>query len=403
MSEPTAFEHIIDRLDGVRRNGSKATARCPAHEDRNPSLSITKIEGRVLVYCHAGCRIEAVLDALGLAKRDLFDEPRGVSYRYDDGRIVHRTPTKEFRQSGNTKGRQLYRASAVVEAVRNGVTVAVVEGEQDVHALESLGVVATTAPMGASNWSKVDPSPLYGGKIVVIPDADQAGQRWAQAVRASLEGRADSPRLMAPKAGKDAADHIAAGYGLGDFVPIEWESHQRLDKLADLLTQLRTWQHLPDPVHVIATFATAATKNSDGEPCWLLMVASPSSGKTETVRLLDDTADAQLNEVSAGGLLSWSKGKIVRPSGILTRIGKHALVTFGDMSSLLATSDRGGRDQVFGLLRRAYDGHVTRDIVPPGKTENDERLAWSGRLTVVACVTGAIDRYTAHADQLVAR
>ncbi|HEY6685653.1 MAG TPA: hypothetical protein VI094_05525 [Propionibacteriaceae bacterium] len=52
------------------------------------------------------------------------------------------------------------------------------------------------------------------------------------------------------------------------------------------------------------------------------------------------------------------------------------------------------------MLRRVYDGHVTRDIAPPGKTDSDERLSWSGRLTVVACVTGAIDRYTTHADQL---
>jgi hypothetical protein len=170
--------------------------------------------------------------------------------------------------------------------------------------------------------------------------------------------------------------------------------------LGALLAELRTWQHLPDPTHVIAALATAATKNADGEPCWLLLVAPPSSGKTEAVRLLDDIANARLNEVTAAGLLSWSKGKNVKPSGILSRIGKRALVTFGDLSSLLATSDRGGRDQVFGLLRRVYDGHVTRDIAPPGKHDGDQRLSWSGRLTVVACVTGAIDRYTAHADQL---
>jgi hypothetical protein len=130
------------------------------------------------------------------------------------------------------------------------------------------------------------------------------------------------------------------------------------------------------------------------------MVASPSSGKTETARLLDDITDARLNEVTAAGLLGWSKSKIVKPSGILTKISNRGLVTFGDLSSLLATSDRGGRDQVFGLLRRVYDGHVTRDIAPPGRIGSDERLSWSGRLTVVACVTGAIDRYTAHADQL---
>lgn len=170
--------------------------------------------------------------------------------------------------------------------------------------------------------------------------------------------------------------------------------------LGEMLTGLRQWQHLPDPTHVVASLAVAATRHADGEPCWLLMVAPPSSGKTEAVRVLDDAADARLDEVTAAGLLGWSKGKDVRPTGVLTRVSSHALVTFGDLSSLLATSDRGGRDQVFGLLRRAYDGHVTRDVSPPGRTTTTDRLEWSGRLTVVACVTQAIDRYSAHADAL---
>jgi hypothetical protein len=113
-------------------------------------------------------------------------------------------------------------------------------------------------------------------------------------------------------------------------------------------------------------------------------------------RPADNTADARLDEVTAAALLSWTKGSKPRATGILTRIGSEALVTFGDLSSLLATSDRGGRDQVFGLLRKAYDGHVVRDIASP----NGDRLEWSGRLTVVACVTSIIDRYAAHADQL---
>ena len=172
---------------------------------------------------------------------------------------------------------------------------------------------------------------------------------------------------------------------------------QRLNALIKLLTQLRTWQDLPDPVHIIVNLAAAATRKLKGEPCWVLNVAPPSSGKTEGVRLLDDIADARLDEVTAAGLLSWTKGKQPRRTGILTRIPDEALVTFGDLSSLLATSDRGGRDQVFGLLRKAYDGHVVRDIAPPTP---DGRLEWTGRLTVIACVTGIIDRYAAHADQL---
>jgi hypothetical protein len=89
------------------------------------------------------------------------------------------------------------------------------------------------------------------------------------------------------------------------------------------------------------------------------------------------------------------------PTGLLARVGARALVTFGDLSSLLASSDRGGRDAVFGLLRCVYDGHVARDISPPSRTTGgNAALSWSGRLTVVAAVTAVIDHYAAHADQL---
>lgn len=56
-----------------KRAGEGWTCRCPAHEDRNPSLSInTKSDGSVLVHCHAGCRVESVVDAVGLGMKDLF-------------------------------------------------------------------------------------------------------------------------------------------------------------------------------------------------------------------------------------------------------------------------------------------------------------------------------------------
>jgi hypothetical protein len=49
-------------------------AKCPAHEDRSPSLSIREGgDGRVLVKCFAGCELTVVLKALGLTIRDLFD------------------------------------------------------------------------------------------------------------------------------------------------------------------------------------------------------------------------------------------------------------------------------------------------------------------------------------------
>jgi hypothetical protein len=68
------------RLDGVKPNGHGWVARCPAHDDRMPSLSVKQEGDRVLVHCHAGCDVEAVLAGLGLEARDLFcDEPKTTS------------------------------------------------------------------------------------------------------------------------------------------------------------------------------------------------------------------------------------------------------------------------------------------------------------------------------------
>jgi Protein of unknown function (DUF3631)/Toprim-like len=68
-------ERLLGRLEGVRRSGKGWTARCPAHEDRQPSLSIAEGEdGRLLLHCFAGCPVERVVAAVGLELRDLFPE-----------------------------------------------------------------------------------------------------------------------------------------------------------------------------------------------------------------------------------------------------------------------------------------------------------------------------------------
>jgi len=57
-------EAIATALGG-RKAGAGWTARCPAHDDRTPSLSIRDAEdGRILVHCHAGCDQEQVIAAL---------------------------------------------------------------------------------------------------------------------------------------------------------------------------------------------------------------------------------------------------------------------------------------------------------------------------------------------------
>ena len=173
--------------------------------------------------------------------------------------------------------------------------------------------------------------------------------------------------------------------------------------VTDLIGQLRRWQHLPDPTHILAELAVAATaEDTDGEPAWLLLVQAPSAGKTEAVDLLHTVAAGHLDEVSVAGLLSWTKGKNPRPTGVLTRV-TTGLVTFGDLSTLIASSEKGMRDVVFALLRRVYDGRLHRDIGAPSGAGSDRPLSWEGRLSVVGAVTGVIDRYSNHADALGSR
>ena len=55
----------IAKALGGRKAGGGWTARCPAHDDHTPSLSIRDAdENKVLVYCHAGCDQDRVIAAL---------------------------------------------------------------------------------------------------------------------------------------------------------------------------------------------------------------------------------------------------------------------------------------------------------------------------------------------------
>lgn len=67
------IQNIIDRLDKLKKAGKGYQARCPAHEDNGPSLSLrVGDDGRVLLHCHAGCSTASVVAALGLSMSDLF-------------------------------------------------------------------------------------------------------------------------------------------------------------------------------------------------------------------------------------------------------------------------------------------------------------------------------------------
>lgn len=67
---------LLSRLDGVRETGPRQwLARCPAHEDRSPSLSIREADdGTLLLHDFAGCGAAEIVGAVGLSLADLFPD-----------------------------------------------------------------------------------------------------------------------------------------------------------------------------------------------------------------------------------------------------------------------------------------------------------------------------------------
>lgn len=70
----TAVNTLLDRLERVRQRApDQWSARCPAHSDKGPSLSIKVLpDGRILVHDFGGCSVDDVLGAVGLSLQDLF-------------------------------------------------------------------------------------------------------------------------------------------------------------------------------------------------------------------------------------------------------------------------------------------------------------------------------------------
>jgi hypothetical protein len=234
-----ALEARDCRPKGNEQRGMES--RCPAHEDRNPSLSVGLGKGdRVLLKCHAGCSQEDVVDALGLTMADLFERNGDwqivAAYDYTDknGELlfqVVRFEPKDFRQRkpdgvggwewklGKTR-RALYRLPRIVEAEGRGEDIMVVEGEKDADALHQLGIAATCNPGGAGKWRDEYSETLRGAKVTIVADRDETGRAHAIAVAEALRGVAETVDVLEPAVGNDISDHLAAGKTIAELVEI---------------------------------------------------------------------------------------------------------------------------------------------------------------------------------------
>ena len=246
----TPVERVLARLPSARRSGKGWQARCPAHDDRRPSLSISEgADGRALVHCHAGCSKDAVLAALGLTGDDLRPEwlssarkPNGTSRSAAQAPLLTAEAAAALwaRQFGNQYTRWIYQNAKgapvgwilrwdgpdgkIIRPVsrqadgtwalsampppqppyrlpellaRPTETVYICEGEKAADAAAKCGLLATTSAGGANAAEKTDWSPMAGREVVIIPDNDDAGRRYAADVaRLCLDAGAQNVRTL---------------------------------------------------------------------------------------------------------------------------------------------------------------------------------------------------------------
>ncbi len=241
----TPLERFLAQVEGAKPCEGGWRARCPAHDDRQPSLSISEgDDGRVLVNCHAGCSPESICAAVGLTIADLFPpmstlststKPQKLSgtggfrrRRHVDGAtntfptLGHAVAVAGQMVRGQVEGQWTYQDAAGDDVfavtrfqtadgktfrperrvadgwqigdpvgplplyrlpeIASAPRVYVTEGEKAAEAARSIGLVATTSAHGAKSPHKTDWSPLAGKDVVIFPDNDDAGSEYAETV-----------------------------------------------------------------------------------------------------------------------------------------------------------------------------------------------------------------------------
>ncbi len=241
----TSIDRLLSKFPDAQKTAQGWSARCPAHEDRQASLSIAQgANGGAVLHCHAGCASAKVVAAVGLTLADLMptaskskanrsrtnDISRIVAtydYRDEAGNLLFqsvRYSPKTFKQRRpKAGGGWIWSVKGAVRVIPYRLPellaeptrpVIAVEGEKDCDALAKIGVLATCNAEGAGKWSHEHSTFITDRNLIVIGDNDDPGRKHAQQVAQLSYGIAKSVRVvellgLPPKG--DVSDWLASG------------------------------------------------------------------------------------------------------------------------------------------------------------------------------------------------
>ena len=426
---------ILSRLDytsvyrGIRSTKPSGDGHlvglCPFHEDHSPSFGFSTKDGTW--KCFAGCGSGDVFEFL--MRRDEKDfrdvlldlgDQHGVprpggdtsaattyNYRDEDGKLLYqvlRSPGKGFwvrRPNGSSgwvnsiKGvrRVLYRLPELL--ARPDETVFVVEGEKDVDRLHAVGLLATTNSGGAGKWKTSYSECLRGRDVVILPDNDAPGRDHAARIAKSLQGIAESIRIVElpdlPEKG-DVSNWFDAGH--------------TVDELQALVAEIEAWIPAEDDSTSPLRPAIKVNARQMHEICdetWKILLAQNdpptlfvSSGRLSRIIAGDSGPVIQLlDESAAYGVLVYAADWVRISGGNVTHakplkdVARHILSSphidlpklqavvctpvFGQNKKLIATAGYHGQEQLW--LHLPADAIPACVPVPPTEAQVEAALA----------------------------
>jgi hypothetical protein len=168
-------EQFLSLLEGVKPSTHGWTARCPAHNDRSPSLSVAEGERGILIKCWAGCKAAEIMMALGVSVQDLFHDA-----------ALTPQERRHFRQQTKT-WRFNWRKTA-----------AAFMGHAEALWLRGMAVLETARGLDCSTWTDADLAAAMNAVASAYTDLERSeilqdvafGIRWKGLTRESVRRRA---------------------------------------------------------------------------------------------------------------------------------------------------------------------------------------------------------------------
>lgn len=354
-------EQIAKTLGNAKKVNGQWVASCPVpghgrgNGDKNPSLSISEgPDGKPLFHCHGGCDQTTVFSVM--RERGLLPEleqrpellsritPPAISrqleqewnYTDEEGVVLF---IKQRYKTTDAKGKDYklikvdeagrrhatmgdarivpYRLPDLLDAVSKGRYVYLTEGEKAADAIISIGSVATTSHAGSGHWPESITEYFTGANVVILPDNDAPGWRYAKRAAAKISAVAKSVRVIdlgGDEIGDDAFEWIyKQGKTRQDLAEMV-KRQAPISSEAEVLLPERLKEKPPETVPSVETqaavtaAATTTTTNSEPE------ISQPGSPTKKTLKLeaFDDIEDEAVE---------WLIDKVIPKKGFVALYG----------------------------------------------------------------------------------